>query len=70
MTEIHTVVAKTIDVNSVADETFDLQFPPGTAVQDLIASKSYVVPHGENLLEEAIAKANPIVNGEVNRLGF
>ncbi|HUE15134.1 MAG TPA: hypothetical protein VMR25_13270 [Planctomycetaceae bacterium] len=70
LTEIHTVVAKTIDVNSVADETFDLQFPPGTAVQDLIASKSYVVPHGENLLEEAIAKANPIVNGEVKPAGI
>jgi hypothetical protein len=70
LTAIHTVLAKSIDVNKVADAIFDLQFPPGTAVQDLVNNKSYVVPHGENLLEEAIAKANPIVNGIVKPIGL
>ncbi len=65
LTEVHTITAKTINVNNVPDEVFELDFPPGTNVQDLILNKSYFVPHGEHLLEEAIARANPIINGEV-----
>jgi hypothetical protein len=65
LTEVHTVTAKTINVNTVADDLFELTFPGGTDVQDLITNKSYIVPHGEHLLDEAIARANPIVNGEV-----
>jgi hypothetical protein len=65
LAEVHTVAAKTIHVNSVPDDLFELTFPPGTSVQDLVANKSYFVPHGEHLLDEAIARANPIVNGEV-----
>ncbi|HET6324288.1 MAG TPA: hypothetical protein VFG04_06275 [Planctomycetaceae bacterium] len=74
LTEVHTVTAKTIHINTVADDLFELNFPGGTNVQDLVASKSYFVPHGEHLLDEAIAQANPIVNGEVrpfrSRAGF
>src|SRR5277367_6739404 len=58
-------MAKTIHLNTVSDDLFDLSFPAGTSVQDLVANKSYFVPHGEHLLDEAIARANPIVNGEV-----
>ncbi len=65
LTEVHTVTAKTIKINSVSDDVFELDFPPGTNVQDLILNKSYFVPHGEHLLDEAIARANPIINGEV-----
>lgn len=65
LADVHSVVATSIKVNHVPDETFELHFPPGTAVQDLINNKSYIVPHGENLLDDAIAKANPIVNGEI-----
>jgi hypothetical protein len=65
LAELHTVMAKSIQVNTVPDDRFELQFPPGTNVQDLVANKSYFVPHGEHLLDEAIARANPIVNGEV-----
>src|SRR5262249_40067632 len=61
----NTVTAKTIHVNTVSDELFELSFPGGTTVQDLVANKSFLVPHGEDLLDEAIKKANPIVNGEV-----
>jgi len=65
LAEVHTVMAKAIEVNTVSDDRFDLKFPPGTNVQDLVENKSYFVPHGEHLLDEAIARANPIVNGEV-----
>ncbi len=65
LTEVHTVMAKTIHVNTVTDDLFDLSFPAGTNVQDLVTNRSYFVPHGEHLLDEAIAHANPIVNGEV-----
>jgi hypothetical protein len=65
LTEVHAVMAKTIHVNTVTDDLFDLSFPAGTNVQDLVTNRSYFVPHGEHLLDEAIAHANPIVNGEV-----
>jgi hypothetical protein len=65
LTEVHTVMAKEIHVNTVADDLFELAFPPGTNVQDLVANKSYLVPHGEHLLDDAIARANPIIDGEV-----
>jgi hypothetical protein len=70
LTEVHSVLAKNIAVNSVSDDLFKLTFPPGTEVQDLVLNKSFVVPHGEHLLDEAIAKANPIINGEVIPAGF
>jgi hypothetical protein len=65
LTEVHSVAVKTINVNGVSDDVFELEFPPGTNVQDLILNRSYFVPHGEHLLDEAIARANPIINGEV-----
>jgi hypothetical protein len=65
LTEVHTVTAKTINVNNVPDDVFEIDFPPGTNVQDLILNKSYFVPHGEHLLDEALARAHPIINGEV-----
>jgi hypothetical protein len=65
LTEVHAVTARTINVNTVSDGLFELTFPPGTSVQDLVANKSYLVPQGEHLLDDAIARANPIVNGEV-----
>jgi hypothetical protein len=65
LTDVHTVTAKTINVNNVPDDVFELDFPSGTNVQDLTLNKSYFVPHGEHLLDEAIARANPIINGEV-----
>ena len=58
-------MAKAIQVNTVTDDLFELAFPPGTNVQDLVANKSYLVPHGEHLLDDAIARANPIIDGEV-----
>jgi hypothetical protein len=74
LTEVHTITAKTIHVNTVKDDLFELSFPAGTNVQDLVASKSYFVPRGEDLLDQAIALANPIVNGEVqpyrSEMGF
>jgi hypothetical protein len=74
LTEVNTVTAKTICVNTVADDLFELSFPAGTNVQDLVTNKSFLVPDGEHLLDEAIAQANPIVNGEVrpfrSRAGF
>jgi hypothetical protein len=69
LTEVHTISAKTINVNTVKDELFELDFPGGTNVMDLVKNKSYVVPHGEHLLDEVIARANPIVNGRVQPLG-
>jgi hypothetical protein len=65
LTEVHTVASHTVHVNTIPDELFELKFPPGTTVQDLVKNKSYIVPNGENLLDEAITRANPIVNGEV-----
>jgi hypothetical protein len=65
LTDVHTVTAKNINVNNVSDDMFEFDFPPGTNVQDLIRNKSYFVPHGEHLLDEAIARANPIINGEI-----
>jgi hypothetical protein len=65
LSEVHTITAKTINVNDVSDDVFEFAFPAGSNVFDLVTNKSYVVPHGENLLDEAIARANPIVNGEV-----
>jgi hypothetical protein len=65
LTEVHTVMAKGIQVNTVTDDLFELAFPPGTNVQDLVANKSYLVPHGEHLLDDAIARASPIIDGEV-----
>jgi hypothetical protein len=65
LTEVNTVMAKEIRVNTVTDDLFELTFPPGTIVQDLVANKSYLVPHGEHLLDDAIARANPIIDGEV-----
>ncbi|HEV3298387.1 MAG TPA: hypothetical protein VG055_02040 [Planctomycetaceae bacterium] len=65
LTEVHTVSAKEIRVNTVTDDLFELTFPPGTNVQDLVTNKSYLVPHGEHLLDDAIARANPIIDGEV-----
>jgi len=65
LTEVHTVMVKEIHVNTVTDDLFELAFPPGTNVQDLVANKSYLVPHGEHLLDDAIARANPIIDGEV-----
>jgi hypothetical protein len=65
LSEVHTIKAKTINANSVSDDFFEFAFPGGTNVFDLVTNKSYVIPHGENLLDEAIAQANPIVNGEV-----
>src|ERR1700685_2300841 len=69
LTQIHAVVAKTITVNAVPDDLFEMQFPPGTAVRDLISNRSYIIPHGENLLDDAIARADQIVNGEVKPRG-
>ena len=65
LTEVNTVTAKTIRANTVADDLFELSFPAGTNVQDLVTNKSFLVPRGEHLLDEAVAQANPIVNGEV-----
>jgi hypothetical protein len=65
LSEVHAVTAKAIQVNSVKDDLFELAFPAGTKVQDLATNKSYVVPHGEHLLDDVIDRANPIVNGEV-----
>jgi len=65
LTEVNTVTAKTINVNTVSDDLFDFAFPAGTNVFDLVKNKAYVVPRGEHLLDEAIAQADPIVNGEV-----
>jgi hypothetical protein len=65
LTEVHTVTIENINVNNVPDDVFELDFPPGTNVQDLILNRSYFVPHGEHLLDEAIARANPIINGEI-----
>ena len=38
---------KSIAVNDVDDSVFNLEFPAGTDVTDLIRNKDYVVPHGE-----------------------
>jgi hypothetical protein len=65
LTEINTVTAKTIRVNTVKDDLFELSFPAGTNVQDLVRNKSYLIPRGEHLLDQAVAQANPIVNGQV-----
>jgi hypothetical protein len=65
LNEVNKVVVRAIDVNTVRDDVFEITYPGGTNVQDLVAKKSYIVPHGEHLLDEAIARANPIINGEV-----
>ncbi len=68
LSEVHAITAKSIQVNSVADDLFELNFPGGTNVHDLVTNKSYLVPHGEQLLDQAIAHANPIVSGAVQPL--
>jgi len=65
LNEVNKVAVRAIEVNTVRDELFEITYPSGTNVQDLVAKKSYFVPHGEHLLDEAIARANPIIHGEV-----
>jgi hypothetical protein len=65
LNEVNKVAVRAINVNTVPDDLFDITYPAGTKVQDLVSKKSYFVPHGEHLLDEAIAQANPIIQGQV-----
>ncbi|HLJ95561.1 MAG TPA: hypothetical protein VKU02_20455 [Gemmataceae bacterium] len=59
------LVVRSVEVNKVALSLFQMEFPGGTEVHDLIENKAYFVPHGEGLLEEALAQARPIIDGKV-----
>jgi hypothetical protein len=59
------VVAKQLKVNNVPDSRFEIDFPPGTQVQDLVKHKAFIVPGGIELLDKAMAEALPIVNNQV-----
>lgn len=59
------VIASTLQVNDVPESKFEIEYPPGTQVMDLIQNISYTVPKGEAQLERAIAGADPIINGTV-----
>jgi hypothetical protein len=62
---VQTVEVQRVKANAVDDSLFELEFPAGSQVLDLIKSKAYFVPHGQEMLDKAIAKANPIINGHV-----
>jgi len=65
LASVHKVVVSNLVVNHVPDSLFEIEFPPGTEVHDLINNRAYYVPKGEALLEKAIAQATPIVDGKV-----
>jgi len=64
------IAVSSINVNNVRDNLFDINFPPGTKVADEVHKTQYIVPHGEELLEKAIAEGRPIVNGRVMSPGW
>lgn len=67
---VNTIKTKRIQVNNVPDSQFEIDFPPGTQVQDLVSKKAYIVPGGAELLDKAIADAQPIVGSRVMPHGF
>jgi hypothetical protein len=68
LTAVNKVTVSDLQVNNVPDALFEITFPPGTEVQDLILNKAYFVPHGEKLLDKAIVEGRAIVNGTVGPL--
>ena len=66
LAKVTSVAVTELAVNDAADPQFELAFPPGTQVNDTILNKSYLVPHGEENLDRAIAESNMyIVDGKV-----
>ena len=61
---VYQVTVKSIEVNSIQDNVFDMQFPPGTIVKDYIRKVEYTVPLGEDLLEDAIRHGNKFMSNE------
>jgi hypothetical protein len=67
---IDNMVASSIRVNDVPDSLFEIEHPPGTHVLDQVRGKKYIVPNGEELLDQAIAEGKPIINGRVMPVGW
>ena len=68
LTAVNKVTVSDLRVNNVPDSLFEVKFPPGTEVQNLVLNKSYYVPHGEGMLDKAIAQGSLIINGKVSPL--
>ena len=54
-----------LHVNDIPDSMFDFEFPAGTLVADAKTNKAYYMPEGIEMLDDAIAKAVPFVDGKV-----
>lgn len=68
LSKIVTLSVKELKVNANSDAQFDLSFPPGTQVNDLILNRAYLMPNGEENLDKAIAQSQMyIVDGQVLR---
>jgi hypothetical protein len=53
---LHQVTVNELRINDVPDSLFDYQFPPGLLVRDEIIGKTYYMPKGLELLDQAIAE--------------
>lgn len=53
------------EVNTVADELFELEIPPGTLVVDQRKQIAYHMPQGVEQLDAAIAEGMPVVENRV-----
>jgi hypothetical protein len=65
LADVNTVKTKRLEVNNVPDSQFEIEYPPGTQVQDLVNKRAFIVPGGAELLDKAIAEAFPIINNQV-----
>ncbi len=65
LAHVQTTKVSRLEVNNVPDSLFELSFPGGTMVYDEIESKVYTAPHGEGMLDRALAEGQPIVAGQI-----
>lgn len=61
---IMTVSVSELTVNQTSDDQFNYEFPPGTLVGDVRLGKSYWMPKGIEMLDEAVKAGADIVDNQ------